>query len=125
MEPLVQRYGDGFLVFDPLYSYVKRVAELLETYGSLPISFQLKDVSLMALKDVFGDLTFDISHHVGMTISIAGVAWLLLKKLSGELYRGYRENYGPMTLDIAMFPDASTDSEDGMIGHVVNATATE
>lgn len=74
---------------------------------------------------MFGDIAFDLGHHVGVTLSLAGVAWLLAENVAGRLYRGVRQQVGPMDMEIAMFPDAPTEHEDGMIGQVVSASVAE
>jgi len=113
MGDSVRRYGDGVLVYEPVYSWITRTADLIGTYLDFPVSIGLPLASEMAWDEVVGG--------VGVSISIVGVARLLLMKLSGRLYRGVRQHVGPMEMEIAMFPDAPTETEDGMIGQVISA----
>jgi len=109
----MRRYGDGVLVYEPVYSWITRTADIIGTYLDLPVSIGLPVASEIAWDEVVG--------CVGVSISTIGVARLLLVKLSGRLYRGVRQRVSPMEMDIAMFPDAPTETEDGMIGQVISA----
>lgn len=122
--PPIQRYGDGVLLYEPLYSYVEKVADLLSTVESIPISLKIEDAALMALNDVFEDITINLGERFGIVLSITGLTYLVVKRLAGKLYRGVRQDIGPIEMEIAMFPDADTDHEDGMIGQIISAKVT-
>lgn len=121
----VQRYIDGLLVYEPLYGFVERVAELLSKYEALPVSIKIEDAALMAVKDLFGEVTLNISDRLGVALSLTGLTYLIMKKMAGRLYRGVRQRVGPMSMDIATFPDAPTNNEDGVVGQVVSAEIPE
>lgn len=112
MESFVRRYGDGVLIYEPLYSWITKTADIIETYLDLPISIGLPLASEIAWEEVVGGL--------GISISILEVARLLLMKLSGRLYRGVTQGLGLMEIEIAMFPDAPTETKDRMIGQVIS-----
>lgn len=113
MGSSVRPYGDGLLIYEPVYSWITRTADIIGTYLDLPVSIGLPLASEIAWDEVVGGL--------GVSISAIEVARLLLMKLSGRLYRGVRQRVGPMEMDVAMFPDAPTETEDGMIGQVISA----
>lgn len=84
----VERYKDGLVIYEPLYSSLIEPLELLERALNLPVTITVDN---MDITDIFGRIVVElVGSGIELSMPVLTCARLIALSVAGRLYRGSR-----------------------------------